>query len=124
MNHPYKNFPAKSFWKNGVQNNFIPAELLSQPFSEILRRDDKIVSAGSCFASNLIPYLESAGYQYLREEVYPSALSDLAENLGYAKFSARYGFIYTARHLLQTYKKFIIRHSGQGYNSINFEGLF
>jgi hypothetical protein len=62
---------------------------------------ETFASAGSCFAANVIAPLESAGYGYVRTEVLPAPLCHLPENLGYAKFSARYGNIYTARQFRQ-----------------------
>ena len=61
-------------------------------------RPDRV--AGSCFASNLIPFLERAGFTYLRTEQPPPFLRELPENLGYRNFTAAYGNIYTARQFL------------------------
>jgi hypothetical protein len=48
-----------------------------------------------------VPYLERAGFYYVRTEPQHPAFSDLdTEALGYANFSAAYGNIYTARQLL------------------------
>lgn len=59
------------------------------------------MSAGSCFASNLVPWLERAGIEYVRTETPHPALAALPENLGYRNFSAAYGNIYTARQFAQ-----------------------
>ena len=67
----------------------------------LIGRDDRVVSAGSCFASNLVPYLEGAGVEYVRSEPPHPAFAGLPDNLGYRGFSAAYGNIYSARHLLQ-----------------------
>lgn len=99
-NNPYKNLPPEAYWSKSVSENFEPVKLL-QNKEKFLFKSDKVVSAGSCFASNLIPYIESAGLTYLRTEKNPEVFENLGENLGYANFSARYGNIYTARQLLQ-----------------------
>ena len=63
---------------------------------------EKVVTAGSCFAANLIPWLEKAGYAYPRFEFQHPIWGDVeTERLGYATFNAGYGNIYTARQLRQ-----------------------
>lgn len=105
MSHnPYKSQPKRAFWSKSVSENFDPAELIEN-FSSVLKSNDRVVSAGSCFASNLIPYLESVGIEYIRTEKVPNVLAKLGENLGYANFSARYGNVYTARQLRQLYQR-------------------
>lgn len=105
MSHnPYKSQPNKAFWSKSVSENFAPEELVEN-FSGLINLNDKVVSAGSCFASNLIQYLESVGIEYLRTEKVPNVLANLGENLGYSNFSARYGNIYTARQLKQLYQR-------------------
>jgi GSCFA family len=98
--HPYKSQPDRAFWSRAVASDFdaydVPA--VAEP---LLRDDDEIVSAGSCFASNVIPWLEPAGMRYVRTEAPHPTLAHLPENLGYRSFSAAYGNIYTARQLRQ-----------------------
>lgn len=102
--HPYKNQPNKAFWSQSISENYKPLDLLD-PDARLLSSGDKVTSAGSCFASNLIPYIESAGLEYIRTESLPSIFSDLGQNLGYAYFSAMYGNIYTTRQLHQLYER-------------------
>jgi hypothetical protein len=59
------------------------------------------MSAGSCFAAEMVPWLQAARLEYIRTEVPHRAFEDLPENFGYRDFSAAYGNIYTARHLKQ-----------------------
>jgi hypothetical protein len=66
-----------------------------------LDKRDRVFSAGSCFASNVVPYLEQAGITYVRSEKRPKATSWLKDGLGYESFSARFGNIYTSRQFLQ-----------------------
>jgi len=71
-----------------------------------LRRSDRIVSAGSCFAANIVPSLERAGFTYLRTETTHPAFSELPEErFGYSRYSAAYGNVYTTRQLLQLLKR-------------------
>jgi hypothetical protein len=100
MLNPYQNSPDKAFWKRAVAKNWNVNELIS--CSPLIRKGETFGSAGSCFAGNIIPYLESAGFNYVRKTVVPEGLSDIyQENFNYHTFSAGYGNIYTARHLLQ-----------------------
>ncbi|WP_275788736.1 GSCFA domain-containing protein [Pararhizobium gei] len=103
--HPYKTFPAKQFWSRAVSQGF---DATQAPNAEkpLLMSSDKIVTAGSCFAANLVPYLEKNGFEYLRTEYnHPIFREVPTENLSYAKFSAGYGNIYTARQMLQLLKR-------------------
>jgi hypothetical protein len=103
-NNPYKEQPNIAFWSRSVSENFYPIELVENQ-GLLFKNGDSVTSAGSCFASNLVPYIEKAGLHYIRTEAMPKIFSELGENLGYANFSAAYGNIYTARQLLQLYKR-------------------
>lgn len=105
-NHPYANQSPKAFWSQSVSKNFDSKELIN-PDKKLLIKSDRVASAGSCFASNLVPYIESAGLEYIRTEKLPNIFEALGENLGYANFSARYGNVYTARQLRQLYERAI-----------------
>lgn len=98
--NPYREQPDQAFWSRAVSSNFDVRELV-QVHEPLLRSGEKFASAGSCFAANVIGPLENAGFEYVRTEELPGPLSSLPENLGYAKFSARYGNIYTARQFRQ-----------------------
>lgn len=100
MPNPYQNQPDHAFWKRAVSENFVPQEMFPDP-EKFLSKSDKIVSAGSCFASNIVPFLDQNGYSYLRFETPHSKMASFTENLGYGEFSAAYGNIYTPRHFLQ-----------------------
>lgn len=102
--HPYKLLESKAFWSQAISKNFEPTELVAGN-ERLLRKGDRVTSAGSCFASNLVPFIESAGLEYIRTEKFPKLFEDLGENLGYANFSARYGNVYTARQLKQLYDR-------------------
>jgi GSCFA family len=98
--HPYRSQPDRAFWSRAVAAGFV-AEDLQRGKAAAIRADDRVVSAGSCFASNLVPWLERAGVEYVRTEEPHPAFAHLDENLGYRSFSAAYGNIYSARHLRQ-----------------------
>jgi hypothetical protein len=98
--HPYKSQPEKAFWSRAVAQNY-QADALVESLFPILRANDTVASAGSCFASNIVKPIEAVGYEYVRTEELPFPLNQLPENLGYRNFSAAYGNIYTARQFRQ-----------------------
>lgn len=102
--NPYKSQTDIAFWSKSISNGFDPNSLITT-CDALFKKNDLVTSAGSCFASNLVPYIESAGLTYLRTEKIPGIFSQLGENLGYANFSAAYGNVYTARQLLQLYQR-------------------
>ena len=98
--HPYRGLPERAFWGRSVAEGFDPAALLSAD-GPLLRRGERLASMGSCFASNIVPHIEAAGYDYVRTEAPHPQLAHLPENLGYRSFSAAYGNVYTVRQMLQ-----------------------
>jgi hypothetical protein len=104
--NPYQDQSDYAFWSRSVSRNFLAQDLLgAEKVDSLFDLNDKVVSAGSCFASNLIPWIEKEGLEYLRTEKLPTQFETLPENLGYRNFSAAYGNIYTARHLRQLYEQ-------------------
>ena len=103
MSHPYKAAPRSAFWSRAVSTDWHPADVVAtaQPY---IAAGEKVVTAGSCFASNLVPYLEQAGLTYLRTER-PHPAFAYEERFGYDKFSAAYGNIYTVRQLVQLLRR-------------------
>jgi hypothetical protein len=97
--HPYKSKPDSAFW-----DRFISAgsQFSAAQDGFLIGRDDRVASAGSCFAANIVPYLENSGLSYVKEEPIPSAFSAIPlDNFSYSKFSAAYGNVYTARQFVQ-----------------------
>jgi hypothetical protein len=97
--HPYRTLPDRAFWSRSVATGFSPADIYTG--APPLLATDRVVSAGSCFASNLVIWIEGAGLEYVRTERPHPRLAHLPENLGYRNFSAAYGNIYTPRQLVQ-----------------------
>lgn len=105
MSNPYENLPEKAFWRPAVAN--LPSKDIHDlwtPKFEI-KKDDKIVTFGSCFAQHFSKALVKNGYtwfdaQPVTDFAYPKA----AKPFGFGVFSARTGNIYTAANLLQWVK--------------------
>jgi hypothetical protein len=106
MKHPYEQAAPYRRWRTGVAE--IPAAevdpVVSLPF--VISPSDRIVTAGSCFAQHIAPYLRQHGYHFLETETaHPILSAGLASAYGYGVYSARYGNIYTARQLLQLLRR-------------------
>ncbi len=100
--HPYADLPASAYWRAGV------AELNGAPTPDYctpkwaITRQDRIATAGSCFAQHLGRHLKRAGFNVLDAEPAPKLLPEtLHMEHGYGIYSGRYGNVYTARQMLQ-----------------------
>lgn len=106
MSHPYQSFPSTAFWRTSVSR---PDALDIDPMVEArftLNPDTRIATAGSCFAQNVARHLKAAGMGYREfETVHPLIDKALVQDFGYGLFPARYGNIYTARQLVQLFKR-------------------
>ncbi len=105
QSNPYTDLPPYRFWRRSIER-VKPAEV--DPVVKVrfkLRREDKIATAGSCFAQHISGALANNGFNYLVTET-PAGLTDEdALNQGYGVFSARYGNIYTSRQLVQLFDR-------------------
>ncbi len=63
---------------------------------------DQVATAGSCFAQHIARTLVRLGFSYLVTEHAPSGDDEAG---GYGVFPARFGNIYTARQLLQLFRR-------------------
>lgn len=102
MTHPYRNLPRYTRWSSAVGNVHYPDvdPVVSFPFT--VSSQDKVATAGSCFAQHIARRLKGSGYNYfVTEPGHPLANEQLAERFNYRVFSARYGNIYTTRQLIQ-----------------------
>lgn len=104
--HFYTGRPAHTFWLSAVQKvslaSFDP--VVNFPFK--IGPDDKIATAGSCFAQHIGRHLSNAQLTYLvTESAHPIAPPEMSAAYSYGTFSARTGNIYTSRQLLQLYDR-------------------
>ena len=107
MNHPYAQLPKQAFWRSGVADmNFQEIRHVCAAAKFQVTRDMRIVTAGSCFAQHIAHRLQRQGFNFCDYEPAPPPLPpQLRKHYGYEIFSARYGNIYTARQLLQTFDR-------------------
>ncbi len=96
--NPYLAQPDHAFWSRAVSR--VATEdvdpVTTPRFS--VSRQDRIATAGSCFAQHISRSLQAQGYRYLVTEQGPEA-----QNFGV--YPARFGNIYTARQLLQLFQR-------------------
>lgn len=102
--HPYAQQPDKSFWKRFVSPTSWRELSLFDPPKFRLTANDKIATAGSCFAQNIARHMRNKGLQpYIAETAHPIT-EELGENTdSYRQFSARYGNIYTPRQAVELF---------------------
>ncbi len=106
MTHPYMNAPDYRRWRRAVAD-VAPAAVdpvVSLPFR--ISQEDRIVTAGSCFAQHIARHLRDHGFSFLvTEPAHPVLPQETAEAFNYGLFSARYGNVYTSRQLLQLVRR-------------------
>jgi len=103
---PYTDQPSHAFWRKAISD--VPATRVDPVvhFDQKIRRTDKIVTAGSCFAQHMARRLQARQFCHLVTEPAPCALTPrVAKAYNYGVFSARYGNVYTSRQLLQLFDR-------------------
>ncbi len=73
-----------------------------------IKQDDRIATAGSCFAQHIARHMRKNGYRVIDAEPAPPNLTASgAAEYGYSIYSARYGNIYYTRQLMQLVREAI-----------------
>ena len=91
--HPYRGLPDSAYWRRSVVGKGPVIDPLAGGFLT-LTRDDKVATAGSCFAQNIARHLKKSGFNFLvTESAHPIVPAAAAERHGYGQYSARYGNI-------------------------------
>jgi len=103
---PYKELPDTSYWRKSV-GSINPSELdpvLLPKF--FISAEDRVATAGSCFAQHIARYIRQSGYNYfVTESGHPVLGEEILIEYNYGTFSARYGNIYSTRQLLQLFER-------------------
>jgi len=100
---PYKSLPDYAFWRRSVAapTNELLDPIVSTRFK--ITKEDKIATAGSCFAQHIARFLAQSGYNYLvTEQGHPLLSDETLHEYNYGTYSARYANLYTTRQLYQT----------------------
>jgi hypothetical protein len=101
MKSPYSSLPSRSFWRPAIADRHFTQfeEIATGPF---FQPEDRVATAGSCFAQHIGHRLRARGLGYLDLEPAPEGFTPSEANRhGFGLFSCRYGNIYTVRQLLQ-----------------------
>lgn len=104
--HPYSDLPDHQFWRRAVTAKAPGAldPVVRGAFS--ISQEDRVVTAGSCFAQHIGRALQAHGFNYYIPETPPEDMpADVAKAANHGIFSARYGNIYTARQLVQLFDR-------------------
>lgn len=104
--NPYKIQPGHAFWRTSVgMRHYADLSDLWQPM--LIKKVDRIATAGSCFAQHIGNNLARRGAAFMDMEPAPPVFAsvDEARRWGYGVFSCRYGNIYTSRQLLQLFNE-------------------
>ena len=98
---PYQGLGARAYWRTGLaETSYPPADIYRAKWA--LSKQDKIVTAGSCFAQHVGRALRKNGFNVQDAEPAPAHIAaDQVTAYGYGMYSARYGNIYTTRQLRQ-----------------------
>jgi len=100
--NPYSSLPDHRFWRKAVTSMppFALDPVLEAPFK--ISPQDRVATAGSCFAQEIANRLQSSGFHYYLAEQPPEGMS-AAEALrrNYSMYSCRYGNLYTTMQLSQ-----------------------
>ena len=104
--HPYKNLSNEAFWRRSVASPDMEAVDPVGEFDLRITPETKVATAGSCFAQHIARYLKKSGFNYyVAEPGHPIVPGKIRKRHNYGLFSARYGNIYTARQLLQLFRR-------------------
>jgi len=100
--HPYSALPDRVFWKKFVSDSPWRDLDLNESPKFLLNKEDKVASAGSCFAQHIARYMKRVGLApYIAEPAHALMTEFGGDTASYTQFSARYGNIYTSRQCLE-----------------------
>lgn len=104
--HPYVNLADYQFWKRSISR--VPVHevdpVVNVPFT--INVEEKIATAGSCFAQHISRSLSKNGFNYYVSEPPDVVMTESeAHKRNFGIFSARFGNLYTARQLLQLFDR-------------------
>lgn len=103
--NPYQGLPDYQFWRRAIER--LPMREVDPVVRSrfTLKRDDKVATAGSCFAQHIARTLVKHGFNYYIAEQGDNLETEEAQRRNFGVFSARYGNLYTTRQLLQLFDR-------------------
>lgn len=106
MSHPYATLPTYTRWSRSVAGVDPAAVDPVVDFPFRIAPNDRVATAGSCFAQHIARHLKKNGFNYyVVEDGHPIATQEMRDRYNYGVFSARYGNIYTSRQLVQLFQR-------------------
>jgi hypothetical protein len=106
MSHPYETIADEQRWSRAMAHR-ASADIdpvMPPPFR--IEAASRVVTAGSCFAQHVARHLREHGHAcFETESAHPLLSPELSETFNYGIYAARYGNIYTARQLLQLWRR-------------------
>jgi hypothetical protein len=106
VTHPYATAPDHRFWRRAVARLGDGTDPILDPPAVQIGAEDRVMTAGSCFAQQISRRLRAAAFHFLvTERAHPIVPAAVAEHHNYDRFTARYGNIYTSRQLLQLLRR-------------------
>ena len=104
--HPYSDAAPYRSWRQAM-SKVAPGNIDPVVRTKFrIAPTDRVATFGSCFAQHIARALRQAGFGFLdTETAHPLLPPDLAARFGYGTYSARSGNIYTARQLLQLWRR-------------------
>lgn len=106
MSNPYRGKPAQCFWRSEVAG--VPPFAIDPVTTALFQigPQDRVATAGSCFAQHISRNLARHGFNYFVPETAPPGMpAGEASARNYGVFSARYGNVYTSRQLVQLFQR-------------------
>lgn len=100
--NPYKELPDYQFWRRSVSSlSMEQVDPVTNPRFGI-KKEDKVATAGSCFAQHIAKTLSKSGFNYFVTE---NSSEPDAVDRNFGVYSARYGNIYSTKQLLQLFDR-------------------
>ena len=103
--NPYQGLADYQFWRRAMERVSMRDvdPVVRARFT--LKREDKVATAGSCFAQHISRTLVKHGFNYYIPEDGAHLSAQEAQRRNYGVFSARYGNLYTTRQLVQLFDR-------------------
>lgn len=105
MSNPYQGLPDHQFWRrsvSGVEHHLLDP-VVTPRFK--IDREERVATAGSCFAQHISRRLSQIGFNYFVTEAGEGLSEAERRDRNYGTFSARYGNLYTTAQLLQLFQE-------------------
>lgn len=106
MKSPYHVLPVYTRWNKVVAGVAIESMDPVAHFPWQVTPEQKVATAGSCFAQHIARHLRRAGFNYyVVEDGHPIGAPEEKADFNYGTFSGRYGNVYTTRQLVQLFQR-------------------